>query len=339
MFREIDKRFNIIKQEFLSNDSSVDLISKAYDFAKLMHKGQRRKDGGLYIGHPVEVALTLAKLGFDENVVSAALLHDVVEDCDCSLETIVQEFNKKVAEMVDCVSAIDKTKFVFDKDDVYEDVNFQKASIEEQSFKKLIAIGKKNPLGFCIKFADRLHNLRTIESFDYNKQLEKVKETEKWIIPIAKTLNAEYFYRAIKNECFKIKHKIDGKDFFEHYQDYHNSNVANVEHLNEKLQKAFSNTQITIVKIKNVKEYKIFEDLNLLLKNVNISKISQGQILKVTNYNIYLLYGSNKRYSEVIGDVLGVLNKRMHGIKIIDAKIGNFTKKPYYQIEDKYKNK
>ena len=54
-----------------------------------------------------------------------------------------------------------------------------------------------------IKFADRLHNLSTIESFEYSKQLEKVKETEKWIIPIAKILNAEYFYRAIKNECFK----------------------------------------------------------------------------------------------------------------------------------------
>ena len=337
--KEINKRFNLIKQEFVTNGSSTDLISKAYDMARELHKDQRRKDGELYISHPVEVAFILAKLGFDENVISAALLHDVVEDCDCSLETITQEFNKKVAEMVDCVSSIDKTKFIFDKDDVYEDVNFEKASIEEQSFKKLIAIGKKNPLGFCIKFADRLHNLQTIDVFDYNKQLEKVKETEKWIIPIAKVLNSEFFYREIKNECFKIKHKFNGKDFFEHYQDYHQSNLPQIEQMQESFEKIFFNTSVKTIKIKDVKEYKVFEDLQKLLKNVNVNKVSQGQILKVTNYNVYLLYKSGKRYSDIIGEVLNIINKRMNNVKIIDAKIGNFTKKPYYQIEDQLKNK
>ena len=252
MLAEIDKRFEIIKNQFLKNDNSTDMITKAYECAKVMHKNQMRKDGSLYISHPVEVAIMLANLGFDENVVSAALLHDVVEDCDCSLETITEMFNSKVANMVDCVSAIDSAKFVFDKDDIYEDVNFEKASIEEQSFKKLINIGKNNPLGFCIKFADRLHNLRTIDSFDYNKQLEKVKETEKWIIPIAKILSTEYFYRAIKNECFKIKHKFDGQEFFEQYKNYHNSNAVNIENLNIKLHEIFSNTSIKTIKIKDV---------------------------------------------------------------------------------------
>ncbi len=339
MFAEIDKRFNQIKKVFIQNDSSTHLIEKAYEFAKLMHKDQRRKDGKLYISHPVEVAHTLSQLDFDENVVCAALLHDVVEDCDCTIETITNEFNKKIAEMVDCVSAIDKTKFVFDEDDVYVDVNFQKASLEEQSFKKLIAIGKKNPLGFAIKFADRLHNLRTIESFDYNKQLEKVKETEKWIIPIAKTMNAEYFFRAISNECFKIKHRIDGQNFLRRYNDYHNSNKEHIEYLLERFNKVFQNSQITTIKIKDVKEYKVFDDLRKLFKNINISKVSQGQILKVTNYNIYLLYKAGKNYSDVMSEVLSIFNKSMSSIKIIDAKIGNFTKKPYYQIEDNYKNK
>ena len=339
MLVEIDKRFDLIKQEFINNDSSTELITKAYLLAKDLHKDQRRKDGSLYISHPVEVAICLAKLGFDENVVSAALLHDVVEDCEFSLDQIKKEFNLQVAEMVDCVSAIDNTKFVYDKDDVYEDENFEKASIEEQSFKKLIAIGKKNPLGFCIKFADRLHNLRTIESFNYNKQLEKVKETEKWIIPIAKILNAEYFYRAIKNECFKIKNKHEGKDFFEHYNDYHESNSVNVENMVDELNKVFDKSSIKTIKIKNVKEYKVFEDLQSLFKNISVQKVSQGQILKVTNYNIYLLYNQIKRYNDIISEVLNILDKRMKNIKIIDARIGHFTKKPYYQIEDIYKNK
>lgn len=339
MFDEIDKRFNEINQLFSGNQNSISLISKAYEFAKRFHGNQTRKDGTLYLTHPVEVALILSKLGFDEDVVSAALLHDVVEDCECDLETIKNEFNTDIAEMVDCVSAIDKEKYIFDKDDLYEIQDFEKASIEEQSFKKLIAIGKNNPSAFCIKFADRLHNLRTIDCFEYGKQLEKVKETEKWIIPIAKILNTEYFYRAIMNECFKIKYKPSGTDFFEQYKNYHKVNAKNIEKLTIKLKENFANTCIRDVKIKSVREYKVYEDLSKLLKNINISKVSQGQILKVTNYNIYLLY-KNKKYKDVIGQILNVINKNLESdIKIIDAKIGNFTKKPFYQLEDNYKNK
>jgi len=339
MFNEIDKRFNEINKSFLNSQSSVSLICKAYNYAKKLHGNQKRKDGKLYLSHPVEVALILSKLGFDEDVVSAALLHDVVEDCECDLETIKKEFNTEIAEMVDCVSAIDKEKFIFDKDDLYEIEEFEKASIEEQSFKKLIAIGKNNPSGFCIKFADRLHNLKTIECFEYSKQLEKVKETEKWIIPIAKILNSEYFYRTITNECFKIKNKFVGKDFFEQYINYHRVNAENIEQLTIKLKECFANTCIRDVKIKSVREYKIYEDLNKLFKNINISKVSQGQILKVANYNIYLLY-KNKKYNDVIGQVLNILNTNLNNdIKIIDARMGSFTKKPFYQLGDKYKNK
>ena len=272
MFSEIDKKFNEMCLSFSGNTTSISLISKAYQFAKRLHGNQTRKDGTMYLSHPVEVALILSKLGFDEDVISAALLHDVVEDCECDLETIKTEFNTDIAEMVDCVSAIDKEKYIFDKDDLYEIQDFEKASIEEQSFKKLISIGKNNPSGFCIKFADRLHNLRTIDCFEYSKQLEKVKETERWIIPIAKILNTEYFYRAITNECFKIKYRISGAEFLEQYKTYHKVNSDNIEKLTIKLKENFANTYITDVKIKNVREYKVYEDLTKLFKNINISK-------------------------------------------------------------------
>lgn len=338
MLVEIDNRFQEIKNLFHHKNYSTEMICKAYDIAKSLHKDQQRKDGTLYISHPVEVALILAQLDFDEKVISAALLHDVVEDCGYTLEQIKTEFDSQVAEMVDCVSAIDQAKFVFDENDIYEDKNFEKASIEEQSFKKLIALGRKNPLGFCIKFADRLHNLRTIECFPYSKQLEKVKETERWIIPIANTLNAEYFYRAIKNECFKIKHLYDGKSFFEHYNEYLKVNSQNIEDLFSQLQRIFANETDVEIKIKPIREYKVFEQLELILKNININKVSQGQILRVANYNMYLLF-KDKEYEDVVGRILDVLNKRLKDIRIIDARIGNFTKKPLYQLEDKFKNK
>ena len=339
MYREVDASFDLIKQEFKNQNNLTELIEKAYLYAKDAHKNQIRKDGKPYISHPVAVALILAKLGFNEDVVSAAILHDVVEDCGCTIEDLSKQFNSNIAELVDCVSAIDKEKFVFDKDDLYESLDFEKQSIEEQSFKKLIAIGKKNPLGFSIKFADRLHNLRTIEIFDYNKQLEKVKETERWIVPIAKSLNAEYFYRSIKNECFKIKNKFAGKEFFIQYENYHKLNFNYVENLKLKLQEVFANSIIKTIKINDVRQYKVFEDLTHLLKNINIAKVSQGSILKVTNYNIYLLYESAD-YKEIIGETLNIMNRRIGDkLKVIDAKVGHFTNKPFYQLEDKFKNK
>lgn len=339
MFDEVDERFQQIVDVFLKNHTSTDEIKKAYLTAKDLHKDQKRKDGRPYISHPVEVALVLANLGFDEDVVSGALLHDVVEDCGYTLEDIEKNFNRNVRELVDCVSAIDETKFVFDQDDLYENKDFEKASIEEQSFKKLISIGKKNPQGFCIKFADRLHNLRTIDCFDYSKQLEKVRETERWIVPIAKILKTEYFYRSIKNECFKIVHKYDGKMYFEQYKTYHNANEIYVKQLLTKLNEVFANTFVKSIKIHDVREYKVFEDLEELMKTLTITKISQGQILHVTNYNIYMLYISHDE-NNALGEVLSILKRESRlKIKVIDAKIGRFTSKPYFQLEDAFKNK
>ena len=112
MFSEVDVRFELIFNIFKANQSSTSLIEKAYKTAKVLHKDQLRKDGKPYISHPVEVALILAELGFGENVVSAALLHDVVEDCGFTYEDIKTQFNEEVADLVDCVSAIDKTKYI-----------------------------------------------------------------------------------------------------------------------------------------------------------------------------------------------------------------------------------
>ena len=120
MFRQIDVTFDKIATYFSDDSKALALVNKAYNFAKKMHGTQTRKDGTPYIGHPIDVALILARLNFDENVVSAAMLHDVVEDCDCDLQTITNEFNANIAEMVDCVSAIDEAKYVFDKDNLYE---------------------------------------------------------------------------------------------------------------------------------------------------------------------------------------------------------------------------
>ena len=335
---DIENRFSEIR-DYFKTEQDLKLLNKVFETAKDLHKGQFRKDGTLYISHPVEVALILVKLEFNIDVVCAALLHDVVEDCGYTLEQISDNFNSNIAEMVDAVSAIDKTKYVFDENDIYEDVNFIKSSVEEQTFKKLIAIGKKNPMGFAIKFADRLHNLRTIECFDYNKQLEKVRESERWIIPIAEKLNSERFYRELRNECFKIVNRYSANTFLEHYEIYHKTNQSNIEILKRSLNESFSNTSIKEVKVHNIREYKVYSDLKELFPNENIGIVSQGQILKVANYNIYCLY-KDEKHKNVVEETLFIINKKLADkIKIIDVKVGRFTHKVYYQLEDNSRNK
>lgn len=337
MFENIDKRFDCLLEVAKSNDLPIEVIKKAYSKAKDLHKNQTRKDGTPYISHPVEVALILAKLNFDENVIAGALLHDTIEDCGYTADEMKVDFNETIFKLVDCVSAIDKTKYMYDKENIYEDPEFVKSSAEEQTFKKLITLGKENPCGFVIKFADRLHNLRTIATFDYAKQLEKVRETEKWILPIAKALKGEHFYRAIKNECFKIQNQQRIKPFLEHYLIYHNSNQKNIENLNYKFKEIFANSSIKTVKIKNVREYKVFEGLTRLYKKVDLGKISQGQILKVANYNVFMIY-QDVPHKKALAEVINLLNVKTK-LKIIDTKIGGLTGKMYMEVEDDCKNK
>ncbi len=337
MLYDIEKRFSDLMEIAKSNEISLDIIEKAYLKAKFLHRNQKRKDGTLYISHPLEVAIILAKLNFDENVIAGALLHDTIEDCGYSEEEMKQDFNETIFKLVDCVSAIDNTKYIFDKENLYEDPEFIKSSAEEQTFKKLISLGKENPSGFAIKLADRLHNLRTIETFPYSKQLEKVRETQKWVLPIAKALRGEYFYRAINNECFKIVNREKAKDFLEHYKTYHNSNQKNIDEIMENFKEIFKSSSIKNIKIMNVKEYKIYEDLLRLYKKIDVSKISQGQIIKVTNYNIFMMY-KDVSHKTALSEVISLLQNKTN-LKVIDTKIGGFTGKMYLMVEDEFKNK
>ena len=338
MFEEIDARFEYMLNLLSKTDANVSMVKKAYEKAKTLHKYQKRKDGTPYISHPLEVAIILAELGFDENAICGALLHDTVEDCGYTVEEIEKEFNHKIAEAVDCVSAIDKTRYCYDKEEIYEDPEFVKSSAEEQTFKKLITLGKKNSLGFCIKFADRLHNLRTIDSFDYPKQLEKVRETEKWILPIAKALKAQFFYVEIINECFKIINRFQGQHFFEQYKAYHDSNAKNVENILEAFKETFINESIRNVFVDDLSERKIFDELARHKKNIKIQDISQEQIIKVDNYAFYVTYQTGEDCAVITSQILSKLSKNPNLPKVIDAKMGSFSNQPFYVLRDVFKN-
>lgn len=284
MFEEIDKRFDEIIEIAKGNNLPLEIIQKAYIKAKELHGQQKRKDGSLYLTHPVEVAYILAELGYDENVISAGFLHDTLEDCEYSSQNLIADFNQEVFDLVDCVTAIDKNDYVFNKNNIFEDADFVKASAEEQTFKKLITLGKKHPNAFAIKFADRIHNLSTIEAFDYSKQLEKVRETEKWILPIAKILKSDYFYGTIKNSCFKITNKYREQGFLEDYKAYHEENQGYIDSLQSKLN---SNPHLKIM-IEPVRECDVFKN-----STSRYGREGTNFFKKVENYNIFMIYDDN----------------------------------------------
>ena len=338
MYSEIENRFKLVRKQFEDSENDLKILDRAFNLANELHSKQVRKDGTPYISHPVEAAIILAELGFDVDVVCAALLHDIVEDCGFTIEDIKRNFSSNIAQMVDCVSAIDKANYKYNEDNIFESEAFVKASAEEQTFKKLVSIGKKNPKGFAVKFADRLHNLKTIGTFPYNKQLEKVKETEKWILPIAKVLNAEYFYFAIKNECFKITNRNKAANFLKQCEFYERVNKANTENVASLLREVFSSKLVKDIYVEKILESEIYLSLCEALGNIKIEKISQGQILNVSNYNIYLF--TEKNLTNSFGNVFDIINQKLQGqIKIIDAKVNGFTNKIYYQLEDRKKNK
>lgn len=338
MFEKVYNRFDHILQILNKNKINTKKVEHAFDFAMKMHKNQLRKDGQPYISHPVEVGIILSDLGFDDDVICAGLLHDVIEDCGCTIETLKNEFNERVAELVDSVSAIEGNEYKYNAEAIYESEDFVKLSADEQTFNKLIAFGKKNPLAFCIKFADRLHNLRSIGVFERSKQLAKVRETEQWLLPIAKILHATYFHKTLANECFKVVYNINDCLFFKHYKEYHISNEKNVDNFILNLKIAFSDSGIKEIFYKDIYEYEVFNNINKLINNSDIRFISQGKILKVSNYNIFLLH-DKKNKKNILNEILLKIKNKLSGFaQVIDAR-QDLNNQPYFVLQDNFRNK
>ena len=163
-------------KKYINKKSDLEIVKKAYNFAYEKHFGQKRLTGEDYIIHPLSVAYILSDIKADVETVSAALLHDVIEDCDVSKEEVEELFGKDIAFLVDGVTKINKLSFGGDNE----------ATI---AYQKKILVGLTEDVRvIIIKLADRLHNMRTLWAIPENKQKEKAKETLDVLTPIADRL-------------------------------------------------------------------------------------------------------------------------------------------------------
>lgn len=168
------------------------LVKKAFEYCVLKHEGQKRSTGEPYYTHPFNVALIIVSLGMDSKAIAAALLHDVVEDTDATLEDIKREFGDEVALLVDGVTKIGRLNF-----------STKEQQQAESLRKMLIAMGQDIRV-IIIKLADRLHNMRTIDAMTPQKQRDKSVETLEIYAPIAHRLGI----RSVKEELedLALKH-------------------------------------------------------------------------------------------------------------------------------------
>ena len=178
----------------------VDIITKAFNFAKQAHKGVRRLSGEPYIMHPIAVAqIACSEMGLGSTSISAALLHAVVEDTDYTVEDIENIFGHKIAQIVDGLTKISGGIFG------------EQASAQAENFKKLLLTMSEDIRVILIKICDRLHNMRTLDSQPANKQYKIAGETLYIYAPLANRLGLNKIKTELENLSFKFEHPEEYK--------------------------------------------------------------------------------------------------------------------------------
>lgn len=173
----------------------VEIITRAFEFANKAHFGVRRLSGEPYIMHPLAVARIVVKeIGLGSTSICSALLHDVVEDTDCTVEEIEQLFNPKIAQIVDGLTKISGGVFG------------EKASEQAENFRKLLLTMSNDIRVVLIKIADRLHNMRTLGSQPKDKQYKIAGETLYIYAPLAHRLGLFPIKTELENLSFKYEH-------------------------------------------------------------------------------------------------------------------------------------
>ena len=245
--KEITIEDVINKRKQHTKKVDIKLIRKVFDYANHHHGNQCRQSGEPYIIHPLNVAYILADIGLDDSTISAALLHDVVEDTEVTNQEIRQEFGSEIAEMVQGVTKLGSMQF---------------ASIEEQQVedyrKMFLAMGKDIRV-ILIKLADRLHNMRTLKYLKRERQIANAKETMELYTPLANRLG-----------LYSIKWELEDLAFkYLNPEEYHDL----VEGINKKREE----------RLKFIE--KIMDDIRIQLKNQKIEAEVTGRAKHL--YSIY----------------------------------------------------
>ncbi len=224
LIRQSYAQLKVAAEKRCANQRELDVVQKAFDFANEAHKNVRRRSGGPYIIHPIEVAkIVVGDIGLGYKSIAAALLHDVVEDTDYTVDDIRKLFGDKIASLVD---GLTKIKNVLDNEDRSKKFSDDNArSLQAENFKRILLTLNDDVRVVLIKLADRLHNCRTIEYMPEYKRDKILSETMFIFIPLAHRLG---LYE-IKSEMENIWLKYKEPDAFNEISGLINSNLNGIK--------------------------------------------------------------------------------------------------------------
>ncbi|MEK7635555.1 MAG: RelA/SpoT family protein [Patescibacteria group bacterium] len=255
------------------SESEADLIKRAFIFSQKIHQHQKRKTNEPYFKHPFETALKISEWKLDANAISAALLHDAIEDTNTSLEEIKNKFGEEVMFLVDGVTKISKIKYHQQN----SDDNLKKQKIERnrdleqaENIRKMILALSQDIRVILIKLADRLHNMKTLAALPPQKQKRIALETSEIYSPLAYRLGMANLAGELEELSFPYLHLKEYKWLVDHIKTSYGEREKYLEKVKIIIEKILDENNIQPVKIDfRVKRYsslykKLFRfDMNL----------------------------------------------------------------------------
>ena len=238
-------------QKRCANDRELEVVEKAFEFANNAHKNVRRRSGEPYMLHPIAVAqIVVDGIGLGYKSISAALLHDVVEDTDYTVEDLRAEFGDKIASLVD---GLTKIKNVLDTEQKTHGTDISQQSLQAENFKRILLTLNDDVRVVLIKLADRLHNCRTIEHMPEHKRDKILSETMFIFIPLAHRLGLYSIKSELENIWLRYKEPEAFEEIKERIEKRAKEKGSEMNAFVEPIEKALSDAGFTFSIKKRIK--------------------------------------------------------------------------------------
>ena len=265
---------------YIKNNDDIELIKNAYAFASKAHAGQLRLTGDDYMLHPLNVALILTEIYADSQTLATALLHDVINFSDVTIEDVEEAFGKEIKELVDGISRINKLSLSADNDAL-------------ASYHKKILVGLSGDVRIIIlKIADRLHNMRTLWAIPERKRKEKAKETLEILVPIAHRSGINHIKSELEDLCLKYYKPDVYNDILEKLSESRQELDKSVEEMMQSVSKILTDNNIPHeMKGRTKSVYSIYNKLNKGKSFNEIYDILALRYLVNTEAECYLALG------------------------------------------------
>lgn len=263
--------FELLRTELAHylNDQQIKIVQDAYELAVKAHEGQKRHTGEPYITHPLAVAKILAEMHMDHPTIVAAILHDVIEDTPVVKQDIIQQFGKEIADLVDGVTKLTQIEFE------------TRAQAQAENFRKMVMAMARDIRVILIKLADRLHNMRTIESLPRKKRRRIAKETLEIFAPIANRLGMHAFRVEFEDLGFATLYPMRYRILQAAVEKAHGNRQEMMTYINEQIEKSFKNFNIRARSLTSREKH-----LYSIYKKMHQKHLSFSEVMDVYGFRV-----------------------------------------------------